>query len=104
MRNVAEDTVKQQIEQEIPFRSSRDEVLQEYLNRYFLKSAGIGFVTPSYSSLYDRIWGISPVDNLQKLQAHYEYNPYIAASVDVRVNLTVSNWLKLEHGNSTFND
>ena len=104
MRNVAEDTAKQQIEQEIPFRSTRDAVLQEYLSRYTLKSAGIGFVTPPYSSLYDRIWGITPVDDLPKLQALYEYNPYIAASVDVRVNLTVSNWLELEGGNSTFND
>ena len=58
MRNVSEDTAKQQIEQEIPFRSTRDAVLQEYLSRYTLKSAGIGFVTPPYSSLYDRIWGI----------------------------------------------
>ena len=104
MRNVAEDTAKQQIEQEIPFRSTRDAVLQEYLSRYTLKSAGIGFVTPPYSSLYDRIWGITPVDDLPKLQALYEYNPYIAASVDVRVNLTVSNWLELEGGNSTFNN
>ena len=38
MRNVAEDTAKQQIEQEIPFRSTRDAVLQEYLSRYTLKA------------------------------------------------------------------
>jgi hypothetical protein len=47
---------------------------------------------------------VTPVDDLPKLQALYEFNPYVAASVDVRVNLTVSNWLELQGGNSTFND
>ena len=93
----------QQIEQEIPFRSSRDAVLQEYLERFTLKSAGIGFVTQPYdNSLYDRIWGVTPVDGLPKLQALFEFNPYVAASVDVRVNLTLSNWLELKGGNTTF--
>ena len=41
---------------------------------------------------------------MPKLQALYEFNPYVAALVDVRVNLTVSNWLELKGGNSTFND
>ena len=75
-----------------------DAVLREYLDRYTLKSAGIGFVAPPYSSLYDRVWGVTPVDDLPKLQTLYEFNPYIAASVDVRVNLTVSNWLELKGG------
>ena len=104
MRNVAPDTARQQIEQEIPFRSSRDAVLQEYLERFTLKSAGIGFVTQPYNSLYDRIWGVTPVDDLPKLQALFEFNPYVAASVDVRVNLTLSNWLELKGGNTTFSD
>jgi hypothetical protein len=103
-RNVPPDAAQQQINEEIPFRTTRDAVLQEYLNKYTLKSAGIGFVTPPYNSLYDRIWGVTPIDDLPKLQALYEYNPYVAASVDVRVNLTVSNWLELEGGNSIFND
>jgi hypothetical protein len=101
-RNVAPEVAQQQLSDEVPFRSSRDAILQAYLNKYTLKSAGIGFVTPPYSSLYDRIWGVTPVDDLPKLQALYEYNPYVAASVDVRVNLTVSNWFELEGGNSTF--
>ncbi len=103
-RNVSQETAKQQIDQEISFRSTRDAVLQGYFNKYSLKSAGIGFVSSPFSSLYDRVWGITPVDDLPKLQALYEYNPYIAAAVDVRVNLTVSNWFELEGGNSTFND
>ena len=104
MRNVPSDKAKDQINQEMPFRTQRDVVLQEYLNKYTLKGAGIGFVTPPYGSLYDRIWGVTPVDDLQKLQALYEFNPYIAACVDVRVNLTVSNWFELQGGTSTFND
>ena len=103
-RNVSPEVASQQLDDEVPFRASRDAVLQAYLNKYTLKSAGIGFVTPPYSSLYDRIWGVTPVDDLPKLQALYEFNPYVAASVDVRVNLTVSNWLELKGGNSTFNE
>jgi hypothetical protein len=104
MRNVSPDSAKQQVDQEIPFRTRGDVSLQEYLNKYTLKGAGIGFVTPPYGSLYDRIWGVTPVDDLQKLQSLYEFNPYIAACVDVRVNLTVSNWFELQGGTSTFND
>ena len=48
--------------------------------------------------------GFTPVDDLPKLRALYEYNPYVASSVDVLVNLMVSNWLELQGGNSTFND
>jgi hypothetical protein len=103
-RNVAPEVAERQLADEVPFRTSKDAVLQAYLNKYTLKSAGIGFVTPPYSSLYDRIWGVTPVDDLPKLQSLYEFNPYVAASVDVRVNLTVSNWLELKGGNSTFND
>ncbi len=102
-RNVDADTATKQLNDEIPFRTSRDVILQAYLNKYTLKSAGIGFVTPPYSSLYDRIWGVTPVDDLPKLQSLYEFNPYVAASIDVRVNLTMSNWFELKGGNTTFN-
>ena len=95
---------QQQIREEVPFHTGKDSTLQAYLDRYTLKGAGIGFVTPPYSSLYDRIWGITPVDDLHKLSALYNYNPYIAAAVDVRVNLTMSQRPELEGGNSIFRD
>jgi len=46
-RNVAPDVANQQLNDEIPFRTSRDAMLQAYLNKYSLKVAGIGFVTLS---------------------------------------------------------
>ena len=103
-RSVSPQVAKQQMEQEIPFRTGRDDALEAYLDQYSLKGAGIGFVAPPYSSLYDRIWGITPVDDLPKLNSLYNHNPYIAAAVDVRVNLTMSQRPQLEGGNNTFRD
>lgn len=103
-RFVSESTAQKQMEKEVPFRITRDTALTTYINQYSLKAAGIGFVTPPYSSLFDRIWGIVPTDDLPKLQALYDYNPFIAACVDIRVNLSVSPGFELEGGNSTFRD
>ena len=103
-RLVSPQVAERQIEAEVPFHTGRDATLQAYLDRYTLKGAGVGFVAPPYSSLYDRIWGITPVDDLPKLNALYNFNPYIAAAVDVRVNLTMSQRPELEGGNTTFRD
>ena len=87
LRNVPNEVAVEQREREVPVAWRGDWSLMQYVNNYSLKAAGIGFVSSPYTSLWDRIWGVTPVEDLPKYKALYSFVPRIQASVDVKVNL-----------------
>ena len=93
-----------QRETEVPVAWRGDWSLMQYVNNYCLKASGIGFVSSPYTSLWDRIWGVTPVEDLPKFKALYSFVPRIQAAVDVKVNLEISNGFTLEGGTATFRD
>jgi hypothetical protein len=97
-REVPPDVSKRQIIEEIPVTWTKDVNLWGYVNRYILKGSGIGFITPPYMAYFERIWGATPVEDLGKYKDLYTFTPFIKASIDVTVNLTVSNGFELEGG------
>jgi len=97
-RKVPADISKQQIEEEIPLSWKADNMLWGYVNRYMLKGSGAGFVTPPYTAYWERLWGAVPIEDLPKYKDLYAFTPYIKASVDVTVNLAVSNGFELQGG------
>ena len=76
----------------------------QYVNNYSLKASGIGFVSSPYTSLWDRIWGVTPVEDLPKYRALYSFVPRIHSSINVKVNLEISNGFVLEGGTAMFRD
>ena len=97
-RQVPADVAKRQAEEEMPFSWRKDEMLYGYVSRYMLKGSGAGFVTPPYTAYWDRVWGVTPIEDLPKYKDLYTFTPYIKAAVDVTVNLAVSNGFELEGG------
>lgn len=95
-RQVPEEVSKRQIEEEVPLNWKADQMLWGYVSRYMLKGSGAGFVTPPYSAYWERLWGATPVEDLPTYKDLYTFTPYIKASIDVTVNLTVSNGFELE--------
>ncbi len=104
LRNVPNAVAVAQREREVPVAWRGDWNLMQYVNNYTLKAAGIGFVSSPYTSLWDRIWGVTPIEDLPKYKALYSFTPRVQASIDVRVNLTISNGFVLEGGTATFRD
>jgi hypothetical protein len=104
LRNVPNKIAESQIEREVPVAWRGDWSLTQYVNNYSLKASGIGFVSSPYTSLWDRVWGVTPVEDLPKYKALYSFVPRIQASVDVKVNLEISNGFVLEGGTATFRD
>jgi hypothetical protein len=97
-RQVPPDVSKRQIEEEIPVSWKADHMLWGYVTRYMLKGSGAGFVTPPYSAVWEKIWGVTPIEDLPKYKDLYTFTPYIKAAIDVTVNLTVSNGFELLGG------
>ena len=104
LRNVPNQVAVSQVEHEVPVAWRGDWNLMQYVNNYTLKAAGIGFVSSPYTSLWDRIWGVTPIEDLPKYKALYSFVPRVQASVDVKVNLEISNGFVLEGGTATFRD
>jgi len=104
LRNVPNAVAVSQRETEVPVAWRGDWNLMQYVNNYNLKASGIGFVSSPYTSLWDRIWGVTPVEDLPKFKALYSFVPRIQASIDVKVNLEISNGFTLEGGTNTFRD
>jgi len=104
LRNVPNEVAVAQREREVPVAWRGDWNLMQYVNNYTLKAAGIGFVSSPYTSLWDRIWGVTPIEDLPKYKALYSFVPRVQASVDVKVNLEISNGFVLEGGTATFRD
>ena len=75
-------------------------MLWGYVNKYMLKGSGAGFVSPPYSSLMDRVWGATPIEDLPKYKDLYTFTPYIKAAIDVTVNLAISNGFELNGGDN----
>ena len=96
LRNVPNEVAVEQREREVPVAWRGDWSLMQYVNNYSLKAAGIGFVSSPYTSIWDRIWGVNPVEDLPKYKALYSFVPRIQSSVDVKVNLEISNGLFLK--------
>jgi hypothetical protein len=92
------DVSKRQIEEEIPLGWKADNVLWGYVTKYMLKGSGAGFVTPPYTAYWERLWGAVPIEDLPKYKDLYTFTPYIKASIDVTVNLAISNGFELEGG------
>ncbi len=95
------DVAKRQVVEEVPFSWRKDEMLYGYVNRYMLKGSGAGFVTPPYTAYWDRVWGVTPIEDLPKYKDLYTFTPYIKAAVDVTVNLAVSNGFELGRRQTT---
>ena len=95
LRNVPNAVAISQRESEVPVAWRGDWSLMQYVNNYCLKASGIGFVSSPYTSLWDRIWGVTPVEDLPKFKALYSFVPRIQAAVDVKVNLEISNGFTL---------
>jgi len=104
LRNVPNEVAVAQREREVPVAWRGDWSLMQYVNNYSLKASGIGFVSSPYTSIWDRIWGVTPVEDLPKYKALYSFVPRVQASVDVKVNLEISNGFVLEGGTTTFRD
>jgi hypothetical protein len=97
-RKVPPEISRRQIEEEIPVSWKADNMLWGYVTRYMLKGSGAGFVTPPYTAVWERIWGAVPIEDLPKYKDLYAFTPYIKASLDVTVNLAISNGFELEGG------
>lgn len=97
-RQVPPEISKRQMEEEIPVSWKQDGMLWGYVQKYFLKGSGVGFVTPPYSAYWERLWGAVPIEDLPTYKDLYTFTPYIKASVDVTVNLSISNGFELEGG------
>jgi hypothetical protein len=89
---------RRQIEEEIPLGWKADNVLWGYLQKYVLKGSGAGFVTPPYTAYWERLWGTVPIEDLPKYKDLYTFTPYVKSSIDVTVNLAISNGFELEGG------
>jgi hypothetical protein len=79
------------MQQEIPYNWKDDDVLWGYMNQFKISASGAGFISPPYTAFWDRVWGATPVEDLPKYKDLYNFTPYIKASIDVTVNLTLSN-------------
>jgi hypothetical protein len=97
-RKVPPEISKRQIEEEIPVSWKADNMLWGYVTRYMLKGSGAGFVTPPYTAYWERMWGAVPIEDLPKYKDLYAFTPYIKASIDVTINLAISNGFELEGG------
>jgi hypothetical protein len=97
-RHVPPEISEKQIKEEIPVTWQSDQALMGYVQKYFLKASGIGFVTPPYVAYWERVWGATPVEDLAKYKDMYTFTPFIKASIDVTVNLALSNGFELEGG------
>lgn len=89
---------RQQIQRDIPVTWEKDNPLMDYVNRYMLKGSGAGFVTSPYTSMWDLVWGVTPIEDLPKYKDLYTFTPYIKAVIDVTVNLAISNGFELDGG------
>ena len=97
-RDVSPRVSRRQIEDEIPQSWDKDNILMDYVNKYMLKGSGAGFVTAPYTSTWDRVWGVVPIEDLPKYKDLYTFTPYIKAAIDVTVNLAISNGFELNGG------
>jgi len=97
-RKVPPEVSRRQIEEEIPVSWKADSMLWGYVTKYMLKGSGAGFVTPPYTAYWERLWGAVPIEDLPKYKDLYAFTPYIKASIDVTVNLAISNGFELEGG------
>jgi hypothetical protein len=95
-RQYPEEIAKQQIAEEIPLSWRADSILWGYVTKYYLKGSGAGFVVPPYAAYWERIWGATPIEDLPRYKDLYCFTPYIKASIDVTVNLAISNGFTLE--------
>ncbi len=97
-RAVPPEVSKRQIEEEVPLAWKEDQMLLGYLKRYMIKGSGAGFVTPPYSSYWERLWGATPIEDLPTYKDLYTFTPYIKASIDVTVNMAIGNGFELQGG------
>jgi hypothetical protein len=97
-RHFPPEVSKKQIEEEIPVTWGKDQGLWGYIQKYYLKGSGIGFITPPYMAYWERIWGATPIEDLPKYKDMYSFTPYVKASIDVTINLALSNGFELEGG------
>jgi hypothetical protein len=95
-RQYPEGISKQQIAEEIPLSWRADSILWGYVTKYYLRGSGAGFVVPPYAAYWERIWGATPIEDLPRYKDLYAFTPYIKASIDVTVNLAISNGFTLE--------
>jgi len=97
-RLVSPDISRQQMEEEVPVSWRTDQSLMGYVKKYMIGATGVGFVVPPYMAYWERLWGATPIEDLPKYKDMYTFTPYIKASIDVTINLALSNGFELEGG------
>jgi len=97
-RLVPRELALKQIEEDIPSSWRGDEVLWRYVIRHFLAGSGIGFVSPPYTTMWEKIWGTTPIEDLPKYKDLYTFTPYIKSAIDVTANLVTSRGFDLQGG------
>lgn len=95
-RKVPPDVARKQLEEEVPVSWKQDNMLWGYVTKYMLKGSGAGFVTPPYMAYWERLWGATPVEDLPAYKDLYTFTPYIKASIDVTVNMSIAQGFELE--------
>jgi hypothetical protein len=86
------------MEEEVPVSWRTDQSLMGYVKKYMIGATGVGFVVPPYMAYWERLWGATPIEDLPKYKDMYTFTPYIKASIDVTINLALSNGFELEGG------
>lgn len=89
---------EKQIEEDIPVSWKADNALWGYVQKYVLKGSGVGFVVPPYTSFFEKIWGVTPIEDLPAYKDLYTFTPYVKASIDVSINMSISNGFELQGG------
>ena len=97
-RQYPQEIAEKQIAEEIPLSWRADSILWGYVTKYYLKGSGAGFVVPPYAAYWERIWGATPIEDLPRYKELYCFTSYVKASIDVTVNLAISNGFTLEGG------
>ena len=95
-RLVPRELALKQIEEDIPPSWRGDEVLWRYVIRHYLAGSGIGFVAPPYTTMWEKIWGVTPIEDLPKYKDLYTFTPYIKSAIDVTANLVTSKGFDLQ--------
>ena len=75
-RNVSLDVSTQQMQEQIPFSWRTDGELYSYINsKYKQPASGAGFVSQPYTAIWDLVWGVTPVEDLGKIQGFSNKSP-----------------------------
>ncbi len=85
---------ERQFREEVP-ESWHDTAYWDVIAPRYGKTGGVGFVTPPYIAYWDRIWGVTPIEDLAKYKEMYIRVPFIKSAIDITVALAVGRGFEL---------